>query len=209
MRPHALSAALAGLRSTYATVVADLDADLDGESETGSVDMEEQHVAARTTLRHADHVLAVGTADLWGVAHLAGVLDDLGRFGVDPTIVSIVVNRAPRSPVRRAEVLRALMRDGDTPPRLTGSRRGSSVGSPDPHAARSPEAPPAGRAATFVPDRRSVESSHRSAAPLPQSVVRPLAALLRTEDASSDTARAEATASSGIAPAHASGDVQR
>ena len=112
LRPHAFGAALDGLLATYATVVADLDADLDGEAETASLDTEEQHLAARSVLGRADLVLAVGSAGLWGVAHLVGMLDDLERFGVSPSITSVVVNRAPRSPARRAEVLRALSLQG-------------------------------------------------------------------------------------------------
>lgn len=163
LRPHAFGAALDGLLATYATVVADLDADLDGEAETASTDTEEQHLAARTVLRRADLVLAVGTAGLWGVAHLVGLLDDLGRFGVPQGSTSVVINRAPRSPARRAELLRAI-----------------SIGDGAP-----PDPPQAGRGATvFVPDRRSVESSHRSAVPLPRSVVRPLAAALTLEPTS-------------------------
>lgn len=182
LRPHALSAAIDGLLATYATVVADLDSDLDGEEETGSVDSEEQHVAARTVLQRADHVLAVGSSSLWGVAHLAGLLDDLDRFGVSRAATSVVVNRAPRSPLRRAEILRAVMRDGGSLPRLNPGRRNSGAGLRS-GSLSGRAAPGWGGATVFIPERRSVETSHRTATPLPTSVVRPLAALLQAVSA--------------------------
>ena len=155
LRPHAFAAGLDGLLATYATVVADLDADLDGEAETASADTEEQHVAARTVLQRADLVLAVGTPSLWGVAHLVGLLDDLARFGVPSSSTSVVINRAPRS-----------------------------RSNPDRTDAGPVDRAAPGRASTvFIPERNSVESSHRAAVPLPRSIVRPLAAVLSIETA--------------------------
>ena len=174
LRPHAFAASLDGLLATYATVVADLDADLDGETETASVDTEEQHVAARTVLGRADLVLAVGTASLWGVTHLVGLLDDLARFGVPPSATSVVVNRAPRSPARRAEVLRALaVQTPSSAPALTGRSNADRTG---PRTAQ--RSAPGRRATVFVPERHAVEASHRAAVPLPRSIVRPLSAAL-------------------------------
>ena len=180
LRPHAFGAGLDGLLATYATVVADLDADLDGEAETASADTEEQHVAARTVLERADLVLAVGTPSLWGVAHLVGLLDDLARFGVPSSSTSVVINRAPRSPARRAEVLRALTLQA--PSSGTGSVTARS--NPDRTDAGPVDRAAPGRASTvFIPERNSVESSHRAAVPLPRSIVRPLAAVLSIETA--------------------------
>ena len=174
LRPHAFAAGLDGLLATYATVVADLDADLDGEAETASADTEEQHVAARTVLERADLVLAVGTPSLWGVAHLVGLLDDLARFGVPASATSVVINRAPRSPARRAEVLRALTLQAPS----SGTRSMAARSNPDRTEAGPAERSAPGRGSTvFLPERNSVESSHRAAVPLPRSIVRPLAAV--------------------------------
>lgn len=193
LRPHAFAAALDGLLATYATVVADLDADLDGETETASTDTEEQHLAARTVLARADLVLAVGTAGLWGVAHLAGLLDDLGRFGVPMASTSIVINRAPRSPARRAELLRAL----SLPVGLPGSKaRGAQPQRGHPIAQRADQrrkpGPERSHGPTaFVPERQSVEACHRAAVPLPRSIVRPVAAILTIDASASDAAPPE------------------
>lgn len=199
LRPHAFAAALDGLLATYATVVADLDADLDGEAETASADTEEQHLAARTVLGRADLVLAVGTAGLWGTAHLIGLLDDLGRFGVAPSITSVVVNRAPRSPARRAELLRALALQSEASATRSRPARSRSARSQHPAGPGAIERSTSGRradradrrraATVFVPDRHSVESSHRAAVPLPRSVVRPLAAMLTLDPAESEPAQ--------------------
>jgi MinD-like ATPase involved in chromosome partitioning or flagellar assembly len=175
LRPHAFSAALEGLRATYATVVADLDSNLDGEAETASPDTEEQHLAARTVLAQADHVLAVGSAGLWGVAHLAGLLDDLGRFGIDSATISTVINRAPRSPARRAEMLRALSLDGSLGVRL--GRVAHQVTADDANRRMSGVSTNA-----FLPERHSVEAAQRAATPLPKSMVRPVAALLHAAE---------------------------
>src|SRR5690606_26134881 len=57
LRAGPLDAALEGLRRTYRLVVADVDADVEGEAETRSLDVEERNLLARTTLAGADLVL--------------------------------------------------------------------------------------------------------------------------------------------------------
>ena len=47
-------AALAGLRATFEVVVADIDADLEGEAECGSIEVEERNTMARTVANRAD-----------------------------------------------------------------------------------------------------------------------------------------------------------
>ena len=50
VRPRAFAAALDGLRRGFRIVVADVDADVEGEQATGSVDVEERNAIARTTI---------------------------------------------------------------------------------------------------------------------------------------------------------------
>ncbi len=108
LRPRALEASLAGLRRAFDVTVADVDPDTEGEEETGSVDVEERHLASRLTLARADAVLVVGDPSTKGLYSLARLLGDLLAFGVPPQRVVTVCNRSPRSARHRAELTRAL-----------------------------------------------------------------------------------------------------
>lgn len=104
LRPHAVAAALNGLRSVYQMVVADVDCDVEGETASGSLDIEERNQLARTTLSQADLVMVVGLCGLSGLHSQIRVLGDLIELGVAPERMLAVVNRAPRNPRRRAEI---------------------------------------------------------------------------------------------------------
>lgn len=108
LRPRALEAALAGVRRAFAVTVADVDPETEGEEETGSVDVEERHLASRLTLARADAVVVVGDASTKGLYSLARLLGDLLAFGVPPQRVVTVCNRGARSARQRAEVARSL-----------------------------------------------------------------------------------------------------
>lgn len=108
LRPRALEASIAGLRRAFDVTVADVDPETEGEEETGSVDVEERHLASRLTLARADAVLVVGEPSTKGLYSLARLLGHLLAFGVPPQRVVAVCNRSPRSPRHRAEVTRAL-----------------------------------------------------------------------------------------------------
>lgn len=108
LRPRALEAAVDGLLRLADVVVADVEADLEGEPETGSVDVEERNAMARTAVSRAGAVVVVGEASMKGCHALVRVLDDLLEFGVEPHRLLTVVNRAPRSPRARAELTSAL-----------------------------------------------------------------------------------------------------
>ena len=96
---------LASLRRTYAVVVADTEADLEGEAETGSLDIEDRNACARLLTAAADIVVVTGTGGLVGVHRLVRTLAALAAHGVDPARLLPVVTRAPRSPHRRAELV--------------------------------------------------------------------------------------------------------
>lgn len=98
IRTRAFEAAFASLRGAYRVVVADADADLEGEESGGSYEVEERHVMARTAASQADVVFAVGMAGMKGLHSLVRVLNDLRSFGVAPERVVPVVNRASKNP---------------------------------------------------------------------------------------------------------------
>ncbi|HEX2038159.1 MAG TPA: hypothetical protein VHF47_00340 [Acidimicrobiales bacterium] len=110
LRPRAVEAAFDSVRAGWRVVVCDADADVEGEDDCGSADVEDRHVLARTAVRSSDVVLVVGVPGMKGVHSLARVLHELEAFGVRPGRLVPVVNRAPRNRRARAEIVRALDR---------------------------------------------------------------------------------------------------
>jgi MinD-like ATPase involved in chromosome partitioning or flagellar assembly len=110
LRPRAMAAALDGLRRAYRVVVADVDPDVEGEAECGSLDVEDRNLVARRVLGEADLAVVVGRPGLSGAHSQLRVVRDLVGLGVAPSRIVPVVNRAPRSPRARAELSAALAR---------------------------------------------------------------------------------------------------
>jgi hypothetical protein len=108
VRPRAFAAALDAMRGAFRYVVADVGPEVEGEDETGSVDIEERNTMARATLSSAAAVFVVGTDGMKGVHALAGVATSIVHFGVGPQRIVVVINRAPRGASRRSEVRRCL-----------------------------------------------------------------------------------------------------
>ena len=138
VRPRAFAAALDGLRRSFRVLVADVDADVEGEQATGSMDVEERNAIARTTMSAADLVVVVGEPGLKGLhSHLRTTRAVLAH-GVPAARLLPVINRSPKGPRARAEVTAAFgtLLGGD----------GSGVPSP-----------------LHVPERRHVEEIHRDA----------------------------------------------
>lgn len=107
LRPRAFAAALDGLLRTYRSVVADIDSDVEGEDQCGSVDVEERNLMARTVATAADVVVVVGAPGLTGLSALVRTVHNLLELGVPATSVLVVVNRAPRQQRARAEITAA------------------------------------------------------------------------------------------------------
>jgi MinD-like ATPase involved in chromosome partitioning or flagellar assembly len=150
LRPRAVDAAIDGLRRAYGVVVADATGDVEGEAECGSVEVEERNLLARTAVREADAVVAVGRPGVTGLRHLVALVAAVVAAGASPDRVLPVVNRAPRSPRARAELARALADlGGDTPPTA---------------------------GALFLPEVRRLDDLQRDAAPLPAAWARSAAA---------------------------------
>jgi hypothetical protein len=108
LRPRALTAALDGLQQATRLLVADIEADIEGEDACGSIDVEERNLLARTTVSRADLVVVVGRPGLSGVHRLVRMVDELVSAGLPPARLLPVLNRAPRSPRARAELTRAV-----------------------------------------------------------------------------------------------------
>ncbi len=150
IRPRAFEATFSSLRAAFGTVVCDVDDDLEGEEDGGSIDVEERNLMTRLPVRQADVVVAVGSAGLKGLYSLAGLLAALLAVGVEPERVIPVLNLAPRPPRQRAALAATLAQ-------LTAGRDGTS---------RLPSP-------VFLP-RRRVEEALRDGVALPP----PLPALL-------------------------------
>lgn len=108
VRPRAFELAFDALRRAFDVVVADTDDDLEGEAEGGSADVEDRHIMARTTARHADVVFVVGVPGMKGLHALLTVVSEFVDFGVPADRLVPVINQAPRLPRARAEIARAL-----------------------------------------------------------------------------------------------------
>ncbi len=148
---HRSPPAIDALRRSYDVVVIEHDPDLDGEDETGSIDVEELHGLARRATALADLVVAVGRPGMWGLHRHVRLLEELDDAGLDPRRVQPVVNHAPPTPGQRALHTRTLARlDRARRARLRGDRCSS-------------------------PTIDSVADRLRSAEPLPQRWSRPLA----------------------------------
>jgi MinD-like ATPase involved in chromosome partitioning or flagellar assembly len=152
LRPRAFEAAFEGLQRSYRVVVADVDADLEGEAECGSIDVEERNLMARTAVARADVVVVVSTATVTGVHRLARLVDEALRFGVDAARVLPIVNRAPRAPRQRSEIAGALA-----------------------HAINALRGAPAEVASPlFLVERRRLDDLQRDGVPMPRQLVEPV-----------------------------------
>jgi MinD-like ATPase involved in chromosome partitioning or flagellar assembly len=108
LRPRAVDAAIASLQHLADVVVADVEPEVEGEAETGSVDVEERNTLARSALGRADLVVVVFEPSFKGVHAGIRILTELVGFGVDVVRLVPVANRAPRSPRARAELTAAI-----------------------------------------------------------------------------------------------------
>ncbi len=108
LRPASTSSALSALRRAYDVVVADLDSDLEGEVQSGSMDVEERNQLTRLAVMQTDVTLVVGHASMKGIHSLTRLLRDLVDLGVAPSSLQAVFNHAPASPRSRSGYTAAL-----------------------------------------------------------------------------------------------------
>jgi Mrp family chromosome partitioning ATPase len=157
VRPRAFAAGLDGLRRAFRVVVADVDADLEGERATGSIDVEERNTMARATTLAADLVVVVGLSGMKGLHSLLGATRDLLAHGVPPAQLLPVVNRAPKGPRPRAELTAAY---------------GELLGRPD----GEPRVP----SPLYLGERRRLDDVLRDGARLPDSWLAPIAGTVQS-----------------------------
>jgi hypothetical protein len=151
LRPRSFQAALDGLRGAFALVIIDTDDELDGERTTGSIDVEERNAMARTAVGQADLVVVVGQAGVQGLHHLLRAVRDVVEFGVPGSQVLPVLNHAPKSRRRLAQMQRAFGL-------LLSSSAAAGVCAPLP-----------------LQPRRGIDAAVRDAGPLPDGWVTPIA----------------------------------
>lgn len=142
LRPRAFDAAVAGLLHSYRLVVADVDADIEGEPETGVVEIEDRNLLARTAVRRASLTVVVGNPGVKGLHSLVRVVSALLDFGVAADTIVPVINRGPRGVRQRAEITLSFAE------LLDGARHG--LASP-----------------VFISERRRVDDAIHDGTPLP------------------------------------------
>ena len=108
IRPRAFAAAFDSMTRGWRALVCDTDADLEGEDDGGSVDVEDRHVMARTVSSHADVVFAVGLPGMKGVHSLVRVLGELLDHDVPAERIVPLFNRAAKGGRARAELTSAV-----------------------------------------------------------------------------------------------------
>lgn len=151
LKPRSFEAALLGLRDAFGVVVADVDDDLEGEAECGSIDVEERNVMARTIASRADAVVVVGAPGIKGLHGLVRTVNRLREHGVPPERILAVINRSAKSAKGRAELTRSFAD-------LSGARAGG--------------VPVVGP--VHVPERRGLDEILRDGGRLPQSLTDPV-----------------------------------
>jgi len=147
LRRKSFEATLDTLLRSYRLVIADITADFEGESETGSLDVADRNLMSRAVMERADAVVVVGTHGLKGIHSLARTIRDLLANHVEPERLVTVINRSPRHPSGRADdslALANLVRPADGAEVLSGP--------------------------VFTPDRRDLEAALRDAVRLPKSM---------------------------------------
>ncbi len=151
LRRHAYENALTSLLRIADRVVADVEADVEGEAESGSTEVEERNLLARLVVLRADVVVVVLEPSMKGIFAGVRTIDELTRVGVAIDRVLPVVNRAPRGPRARAELRAAMVR-------LSTGMVGAT---------------PSPQTAIFLPTR-DTDTAFRDGVALPTSLGRPL-----------------------------------
>jgi MinD-like ATPase involved in chromosome partitioning or flagellar assembly len=104
LRPRSVGATMESLLRSYRFVVADTDADLEGDAECGSIEVEERNTLARSAVRRADLVVVVGHPGVKGLHAMLRVIAAVVAHGVDASRILPVLNRSTRSRRRKAEL---------------------------------------------------------------------------------------------------------
>lgn len=156
LRPRAVEATFDSLARAWRAVVVDTDGDAEGAALAGADEVERRNLLTRTAMQVARRVLVVGEPSPKGLYAMAQLAHELVEAGIGAAKLVPVVNRAPRSPIARATVSRALAD-------LLGDLALATAGP------------------TFVPEHRRVEAAIRDVTRLPQAVTGPVGDALALE----------------------------
>ena len=108
LRPASSQQALNAIVRSYDYVIADLDGNVEGESDNGSIDVEERHQLTRLAVHQAAVVLVIGHSSMKGMHSVARLIRDIVEFGVSASTVQPVFNHAPNGSRARAGYAAAL-----------------------------------------------------------------------------------------------------
>jgi len=108
LRRRSTTAALASLRRAYPLVIADIDPDVEGEAETGSIDIEERNHLSRSLLSDADVIVLTARPSITGIARLVRRVTELVAFGIELDRLCPVVIGAPRAKRERSALSRSI-----------------------------------------------------------------------------------------------------
>ncbi|MGI9600474.1 MAG: hypothetical protein ACR2QE_01215, partial [Acidimicrobiales bacterium] len=150
LRRGSAAAALGGLRQAYRMVVIDTDADVTGEQETGSRDLEDRNALTRAAIDAACLVMVVGRGSLQGLHRHVRITRRLVDAVRPSTVLVPVINNAARPGAGRRELTRAF-----------------SLLAESGHAVANP---------VFVGHQRHLEGRLRDGAALPRQLVKPVSA---------------------------------
>lgn len=106
--PASLDSTVTSLAAAFDLLVADCDADVEGEAEGGSADVEERNALSRTIIQRADVTVVVGQPTMKGVYALVRTMVELLEFGVPAARLLPVINQASDDSTARAELSRAV-----------------------------------------------------------------------------------------------------
>ena len=110
LRRRSTLAALGSILNAYDILVADADSDLEGEEQTGSIDIEDRNLLARELAKNADLVVLTARAGISGLRRSLQTFRDLVELGVHTEGVLLIVIGAPRSTRQRSELTRSILR---------------------------------------------------------------------------------------------------
>ncbi len=110
LRRRSTLAALGSILNAYDIVVADADSDLEGEEQTGSIDVEDRNFLARELATNADLIVLSARGGISGLSRSLQTFRDLVELGVQTERVLLVVIGAPRSTRQRSELTRTTLR---------------------------------------------------------------------------------------------------
>lgn len=107
LQERAVIAAIASLRTAFDVVVADVESDLESDRPSGSSDIANRNVLARSIVAEADSLVVVIHPTMKGLYSGVRLIAELAAAGVAVPALVPMVNQAPRQPHRRVPLLRA------------------------------------------------------------------------------------------------------